>query len=57
VSFPSVSGQPDKAPHVKRCAAWLARHLRKIGLPEVKVIPTSGHPIVYAEWRGTGQVK
>ncbi len=57
VRFPSVSAQPDKADHVKSCAAWLAGHLRKIGLPVVKVFPTSRHPIVYAEWRSSVPAK
>ena len=48
--FPSVSSDPDRSADVKRCAEWLARHLRKIGLDRVKVIPTRGHPLVYASW-------
>ncbi|HEV2840913.1 MAG TPA: dipeptidase [Chthoniobacterales bacterium] len=51
VRFPSVSAQPQHADDVKRCAAWLARHLQSIGLENVTVTPTARHPIVCANWR------
>ena len=50
VRIPSVSSQPQHAPDVKRCADWLANHLRQIGLENVRVINTQRHPIVYADW-------
>jgi acetylornithine deacetylase/succinyl-diaminopimelate desuccinylase-like protein len=52
IRFPSVSAQPKHASDVRNCGTWLARHLRKIGMPQVRVFPTRGHPIVYAEWKG-----
>lgn len=48
--FPSVSTQPIRKGDVRKCAHWLARHLRGIGLEQVRVIPTRGNPIVYASW-------
>ncbi|HEX9370665.1 MAG TPA: M20/M25/M40 family metallo-hydrolase, partial [Roseiflexaceae bacterium] len=51
VRFPSVSAQPRHTADVKRCAEWLAVHLRRIGLDGVRVEPTPRHPIVRAEWR------
>lgn len=51
VRLPSVSSQPNHADDVRRCAAWLGSHLKKIGLEKVKVIPTQRHPVVYAEWQ------
>jgi acetylornithine deacetylase/succinyl-diaminopimelate desuccinylase-like protein len=48
--FPSVSAQPEHAEDVKRCALWLAEHLRTVGLTHARVIPTRRHPIVYADW-------
>jgi acetylornithine deacetylase/succinyl-diaminopimelate desuccinylase-like protein len=50
VRLPSVSSQPNHADDVKRCAAWLCSHLKKVGLEKVKIIPTQRHPVVYAEW-------
>ena len=51
IRFPSVSAQPQHTDDMKRCAAWLASHLRQIGLEQVKIVPTQPYPIVYAEWR------
>jgi acetylornithine deacetylase/succinyl-diaminopimelate desuccinylase-like protein len=50
VRFPTISAQPEHAGDLKQCAKWLANHLRWIGLENVRVIPTAGHPIVYADW-------
>src|SRR5436309_5085217 len=51
VRFPSVSAQPAHAADIGACATWLAEHLKRVGLDEVRVIPTEGHPLVYASWR------
>jgi acetylornithine deacetylase/succinyl-diaminopimelate desuccinylase-like protein len=51
IRFPSVSAPPEHAGDVKNCATWLANHLRRVGMEQVRVIPTRGHPIVYAAWR------
>jgi acetylornithine deacetylase/succinyl-diaminopimelate desuccinylase-like protein len=48
--FPTVSSQPEHANDLKKCAHWLANHLRHIGLDRVRVIPTRANPIVYASW-------
>jgi acetylornithine deacetylase/succinyl-diaminopimelate desuccinylase-like protein len=50
VRFASISAQPQHAGDVRNCAIWLAKHLRNAGLDRVKIVPTRGHPIVYAEW-------
>jgi acetylornithine deacetylase/succinyl-diaminopimelate desuccinylase-like protein len=49
LQFPSISAQPTHAADVRHCADWLADHQRQIGLVRVEVMPTRGHPIVYAE--------
>jgi acetylornithine deacetylase/succinyl-diaminopimelate desuccinylase-like protein len=49
--FPTVSSQPEHANDLKKCAGWLAKHLQRIGMERVSVIPTRGHPIVYAAWQ------
>ena len=51
--FPTVSSHPEYANDLKKCAHWLANRLQQIGLERVKVIPTKGHPIVYAAWQRT----
>jgi len=50
VRFPSISAQPTHTADVRGCADWLAKHLHRIGLEQVKIEPTGGHPLVYAEW-------
>lgn len=50
IRFPTVSAQPKHAGDLKECAKWLADHLHGIGLKNVRVVPTAGHPIVYADW-------
>ncbi|RPH29685.1 dipeptidase, partial [bacterium] len=34
------------------CAQWVADHMRTVGLQNVQLFPTAGHPIVYGEWLG-----
>lgn len=48
IRFPTVSASPKHAQEIERCARWLANHLRRIGLDDVKIVPTKRHPIVYA---------
>lgn len=55
--IPSLSGDPAHAGDVKRAAEWLAEHLHALGLKSAKVMPTGGHPVVYAEWMGAGPDK
>ena len=45
--FPSVSTDEKYAGKVRECAQWLSQKLTTIGL-ESKVVPTAGHPIVWA---------
>jgi acetylornithine deacetylase/succinyl-diaminopimelate desuccinylase-like protein len=51
IGYPSISAQRWHAVEVGKCAAWLADHLREVGLQQVKIVPTHRHPIVYASWR------
>src|SRR5215510_11229177 len=52
IRFPTVSAEPKHEGDMRRCANWLAGHLRRIGLDDVRVGPTRGHPLVYASWQG-----
>jgi acetylornithine deacetylase/succinyl-diaminopimelate desuccinylase-like protein len=51
IRFASISAQPAYAGVTAKCAAWLAFHLRSVGLEHAQVVPTSRHPIVCASWR------
>lgn len=49
IAIPSVSTLTKHREDVRRCAGWIAAHLESIGLAHVKVYPTEGNPIVFAE--------
>lgn len=53
--IPSISTDPQRKGDVQRAAEWLAADLRRIGVDKAEVLPTEGHPIVYAEWMGAGE--
>jgi acetylornithine deacetylase/succinyl-diaminopimelate desuccinylase-like protein len=48
--IPSVSTLPEHAPDMRRAADWIAAEMRRIGLENVEVTTTPGHPIVYGDW-------
>jgi acetylornithine deacetylase/succinyl-diaminopimelate desuccinylase-like protein len=48
--IPSVSTLPQHKDDVRRAADFVADDMRRIGLENVEVIPTQGHPLVYADW-------
>ena len=49
ISFPSVSGQPERKGDVAACGDWLTKHLNSIGFKS-QLMPTGGHPVVYGEY-------
>jgi acetylornithine deacetylase/succinyl-diaminopimelate desuccinylase-like protein len=52
LAIPSISALPALAGDVKRCADWCADEMRRIGLGNVRLIPTPGNPVVYGDWLG-----
>src|SRR5688572_24096291 len=48
--IPSISTLPEHKSDVERAAAFTAGALKTAGMENVAVIPTAGHPLVYAEW-------
>ena len=48
--IPSISTLPEHKGDLVRAAEFIASHLRSIGMEHVEVVPTSGHPLVYADW-------
>jgi acetylornithine deacetylase/succinyl-diaminopimelate desuccinylase-like protein len=48
--IPSVSTLPEHKSDVLKAATWLAEELKRIGLENVEVIKTAGHPLVYGDW-------
>lgn len=50
VSIPSVSTDPDHSQDMVGAAQWLVKYLAGMGLENVKLFNTAGHPVVYADW-------
>jgi acetylornithine deacetylase/succinyl-diaminopimelate desuccinylase-like protein len=55
--IPSLSGDPAHKGDIRRMAEWYAQHLSGLGLQNVQVMETAGHPVVYGEWLGAGANK
>ncbi|HUD54010.1 MAG TPA: dipeptidase [Terracidiphilus sp.] len=48
--IPSVSTLPEHASDCRRAAELLIAELRRIGMENVRLIETEGHPLVYGDW-------
>ena len=53
-SIPSISTDEASKGDVVHAAQWVAGHLRALGMKNVQLMPTPGHPVVYGEWLGAG---
>jgi acetylornithine deacetylase/succinyl-diaminopimelate desuccinylase-like protein len=47
--IPSVSTDPEAKPAMQQTASWVAEKLKNIGIENVQIMPTAGHPVVYGE--------
>lgn len=48
--IPSISTLPEHAADIQRAAEFVAAGLREVGMEHAEIIPTSRHPLVYADW-------
>lgn len=48
--IPSISTLPEHRNDVARAAEFVAGSLKRAGLENIEIIPTDGHPLVYADW-------
>jgi acetylornithine deacetylase/succinyl-diaminopimelate desuccinylase-like protein len=48
--IPSVSTLDQHKPDIQKAANYVASELRRIGMENVEIIPTKGHPLIYADW-------
>jgi acetylornithine deacetylase/succinyl-diaminopimelate desuccinylase-like protein len=48
--IPSVSTLEQHRGDVQKAAHYVADDLRRMGMENVEIIPTKGHPLVYADW-------
>jgi acetylornithine deacetylase/succinyl-diaminopimelate desuccinylase-like protein len=54
IRIPSISTLSQNSDDVQAAAEWLADKMAAVGLEHVQVIPTAGHPVVYADWLHAG---
>ncbi len=47
--IPSISTSPENIDDMKTAAKWVANKLNEIGVENVKVMDTDGHPVVYGD--------
>ena len=52
LAIPSVSSQTERKPEMRRTAEWLKNHMTNIGLQNLQILETGGHPLVYGDWLG-----
>lgn len=52
LAIPSISALPEHKADVRACAEWCRDELQRIGLEQVQIVDTPGHPVVYGEWLG-----
>lgn len=54
LEIPSISNDVDRKNDMLRCAEWVKNQLLSAGMNDVKIYPTSGHPIVFGQWLNAG---
>jgi acetylornithine deacetylase/succinyl-diaminopimelate desuccinylase-like protein len=50
LEIPSVSTQSENKSDIQKAAEWLASRLKKIKMEHIQILPTAGHPVVYADY-------
>ena len=50
IRIPSISTLETHKGEIKKCSKFVASKLKDAGMEGVKIFPTEGHPLVYAEW-------
>ena len=48
--IPSISTLEEHKSDIQKAAGFVADELRRIGMENVEVISTQGHPLIYADW-------
>ncbi|MEO6695025.1 MAG: dipeptidase, partial [Ignavibacteria bacterium] len=57
LKIPSISTNPENKNDVRNCADYVLKQLDLIGLNNIKIYETPGHPIVYGDWLNAGDDK
>lgn len=54
LKIPSISTDPERIPAINEAATWVADEMKRIGLENIDIMQTEGHPTVYGEWLHAG---
>ncbi len=54
LAIPTISTAKENRIDMQRGAEWTADKLGAIGMENVHILPTAGHPLVYGEWLKAG---
>jgi acetylornithine deacetylase/succinyl-diaminopimelate desuccinylase-like protein len=55
--IPSISTEPTAKADMLRAAEWVAAQLHESGMQHIQILPTAGHPVVYADYLSAGEGK
>lgn len=55
LAIPSISTDPGHNADTQRGAEWVAAQLRSLGMENVQIMPTGGHPVVYGDHLKAGK--
>lgn len=50
LSIPSISALSEHQADMQKAAEWLVEAFKEVGLENVSIDETDGHPVVYADW-------
>ena len=50
LKIPSISALSEHKGDMRKSAEWLVASLQEIGMENVTIMETGGHPVVYGDW-------
>ena len=56
LKIPSISTNPENVKDMRTCAEFVEKEMNSVGLENVKIMDTPGHPVVYGEWLHAGEI-
>jgi acetylornithine deacetylase/succinyl-diaminopimelate desuccinylase-like protein len=54
VRIPSISTLPEHDQDMQEAAEWIASQLKDLEFDQVRILPTTKHPVVYGAWQKAG---
>ena len=50
LKIPSISTDDEYKNQIVRASEWMANHLQGLGIENVEIMPTAGHPVIYGDY-------